>query len=95
MQTVPVLTCRVMACIHNKGMECRAPNIAVGGAGDATCDTFSQGTPSSEVVDNIASVSNCNVSSCKFNSGMSCNAPGITLDWHSDHADCETYLPMM
>lgn len=94
MQTAPVLTCHVIGCIHNMEMECHASNIAVGGADHAMCDTFSKGAPSSEVVDSIASVSHCNVRSCKFNTGMSCDAPGITLDRHSDHADCETYLPI-
>jgi hypothetical protein len=90
----PVLTCHVTECVHNLKMECHAPNIAVGGAEHAMCDTFSKGMPGSETVQNIANVSGCSIRSCKFNSSMSCDAPGITVDWHADHADCDTFLPM-
>ena len=39
----------------------------------------------------IGWVGRCTASDCNYNQEMKCRAPGIDVEFHRDHADCNTY----
>ena len=95
MQGGMVLACMVEECSWWKNKECHAPKIQVGDAHPA-CDTFTTDTQVDQSQESEPLVSACMVQECKFNQqGQNCMAPGITVGHHGNHADCDTYVPMM
>ncbi|HEX2948009.1 MAG TPA: DUF1540 domain-containing protein [Armatimonadota bacterium] len=87
----PVSKCTVENCFYNQSQQCHAPAINVGGD-HPVCDTFIP-QPNHIGRKENSSVGACHVSVCKYNSDLTCNASGIFVDYHSDHADCETFEP--
>lgn len=92
MPTPPILACTVHSCVYNEGKLCHASSIHVGQEHPA-CDTFRPGVGGSEIESPQGNVGGCNVLLCRYNTDLACGAPGVTVDWHENHADCETFVP--
>lgn len=90
-----VLACQVEECSYNRGRECQAKEVSVGG-GDgmhAACDTFTI-QENTQPQPGQSTVTKCDMSRCKFNDQAgACQAPAVSLGHHETHAECDSFVP--
>lgn len=87
-----ISACEVTDCSYNKGRQCHALAITVGGPeACACCDTYLHKPGKGGTADVSAGVGACKVDDCKFNMSLECSAPDIKVGLHHGHADCKTF----
>jgi hypothetical protein len=88
-----IIECEAMNCVYNKGLDCHALAINVGGATDECpkCDTFFQADSDGGEQLVIGTVGACKVGRCKFNKMFECLAEAVFMRQHGDHVDCATF----